>query len=214
MKAMQRTALVLALSAGLILPASMSLADEAPAKDEHAGHHTEVAPATAAPVTASPAVDMQAMRDRMREIRQTADPEKRKALIEAQMHDMEAMVNDPKRSCPKADGKAGMGMMGGKCGKGMMGDKGGMGGMGGMDMKGGKCGKGMMGDKGGMGDMDMKGGKCAKGMMGGKGGMNMSGQDDMMAKRMEMMEKRMDMMQMMMQMRMQGMGGGMGMSAN
>jgi hypothetical protein len=33
------------------------------------------------------------------------------------------------------------------------------------------------------------------GMMGGKGGMGTSGDDDMMAKRMEMMEKRMDMMQ-------------------
>lgn len=57
----------------------------------------------------------------------------------------------------------------------------------------------------------MAGGKGGMGMMGGQGGMGMmgqgmSGQDDMMKKRMDMMEKRMDMMQMMMQRRM-GPGG-------
>jgi len=224
MKVMQRSTLILALAAGLMLPAGMSLADEAPVKDEHAAHHVD---ATPAPATTP--IDMQAMRTRMREIHQTADPEKRKALIEAQLKDMEAMMQDPNRNCPMAEGKPGMGMMSGKgsmdmgdkCGKGMMGGKGGMGmmsGKGGMDM-GDKCGKGMMGGKGGMGMMSGKGGmdmgdKCGKGMMGGKGGMGMAGQDDMMAKRMEMMEKRMDMMQMMLQMRMQGMGGGMGMPSN
>jgi hypothetical protein len=95
MKAMQRTALVLALSAGLILPASMSLADEAPAKDAHATHHVDATPAPAP-------IDMQAMRNRMREIHQTADPDKRNTLIEAQLKDMEAMMRDPNRNCPMA----------------------------------------------------------------------------------------------------------------
>jgi hypothetical protein len=101
----------------------MSLADESPAKEEHAAHHADSVPAAAA----TP-IDMQAMRNRMREIHQTTDPDKRKALIEAQLKDMEAMMRDPNRNCPMADGKAGMGMMGGK-GMGMMGQgmQGGMG---------------------------------------------------------------------------------------
>ena len=192
MKAMQRSTLVMALAVGLILPAPALLADAPAATDGHAAHQAEAAPAP---------VDMQAMRNRMREIHQTSDPEKRKALIEAQLKDMEAMMRDPNRNCPMADGQSGMGMMGG--GMGMMAGQGGM--------SGGKCGKGMMAGKSGM-----AGSKCGMGMMGQgmRGGMAMSGQDDMLAKRMEMMEKRMDMMQMMMQMRMQGMGGGMGMPPN
>ncbi len=190
MKAMQRSTLAMVLAVSLTLPATALLAGAPAATDEHATHHADAAPAVAAPAAAAAPIDMQAMRNRMREIHQTADPDKRKALIEAQLKDMETMLRDPNRNCPMVDGKAGM--MSGKGGMGM----------------GEKCGKGMMSGKGGMG-MD---GKCGKGMMGQgmPGGMGMAGQDDMMAKRMDMMEKRMDMMQMMMQMRMQGMGGGMG----
>jgi len=153
MKVMQRSTLILALAAGLMLPAGMSLADEAPVKDEHAAHHVD---ATPAPATTP--IDMQAMRTRMREIHQTADPEKRKALIEAQLKDMEAMMQDPNRNCPMAEGKPGMGMMSGK---------------GSMDM-GDKCGKGMMGGKGGMG-------------MAGQDDM-MAKRMEMMEKRMDMMQ--------------------------
>jgi len=187
MKAMQRTTLMLALAGILSLPTALLAADAA--KDEHSGHHPEAAPAatveaTATPTAAATAADpMPAMRDRMRQMRQIQDPAKRMEMMDAQMKDLETMMRGPKRSCPKADAKGGMGMM---------------------DMMGDKCGKSMMGGKGGKSMM-------GQGM---QGGMGMSGQDDMMAKRMEMMEKRLDMMQMMMQMRMQGMGGGMGMPGN
>ncbi len=63
----------------------------------------------------------------------------------------------------------------------------------------------MAGQKGG-GMMGQGMGMMRGGMMMGQGMQGMSGQDGMLAKRMEMLEKRMDLMQMMMQMQMQ-MGG-------
>ena len=179
MKAMQRTTLILALAGVLAIPTTTLLASDLPTQDEHAAHHHDTAQS---PTSADP---MQAMHDRMRQIQQTTDPEKRQQLMEAQMKDMQAMMQDPNHSCPMMEGKDGMDMAGDKCGKADMG------------------GKGMMGKK------------CDKGRMGHgmQGGMNMSGQDDMMAKRMEALEKRMDMMQMMMMMQMRmstGMQGGMG----
>lgn len=148
MKSMQRTTLVFVLAGALALPSTMLLAGD-----------------SAAQTPGAMSMDMQTMRERMIKIHQTRDPEQRKALIDAQLKDMEAMMQDPDHKCPMADGKGGMG--------------------------------------GGMGMM----GQGMPGMMG------KSGQDDMMARRMEMMEKRMDMMQTMMQMqnRMGGMGPGMGM---
>jgi hypothetical protein len=101
MKVMHRTALVLALAGTLAIPATTLLASEPPAQDEHAAHHPD-----AAQTAASTAVDMQTMRNRMREIQQTRDPEKRKALIEAQMKDMEALMQDPNRNCPWPVAKA------------------------------------------------------------------------------------------------------------
>lgn len=131
MKSMQRNTLMLALAAVLVMPATLMAADAA--KDEHSGHHPAQAPTPdkAAP-TAVPD-HMQAMRARMMEIHASKDPEKRKQLMEAQMKDMEAMMQDG--SCPMmAGGKAGMmgpgmGMMGGKGSMGMMGQPGMQGGM-------------------------------------------------------------------------------------
>lgn len=180
MKAMQRTALLLVLASVLAIPTTTLLASELPTQDEHAAHHPD-AMQTPASVDAMPA-----MQDRMRQILQTTDPEKRKQLMEAQMKDMETLMRDPDHSCPMVEGKCGMDRAGGKCGKGDMGGKGG------------KCG------------MDTMGGKGMHGH-GMQGGMGMSGRDDMMAKRMQILERRMDMMQMMMMMQMRmGMQGGMG----
>jgi len=123
MKMMQRTALMLALA----IPATTLLAAETPAQDGSASHHPAAVPAAPAAASTASTAPMQAMRDRMRQMLQTQDPEKRKELMEAQMKDMETMMQGTKRSCPKADAKDGMGMMGGKCGKGMMDGKGGMG---------------------------------------------------------------------------------------
>ncbi|MDP2833339.1 MAG: hypothetical protein Q8Q28_08620 [Pseudomonadota bacterium] len=136
MKAMQRTTLMLALAGVLAMPTALLAADAA--KDEHSGHHPEAAAAPAATVaaTATPTADatpadlMPAMRDRMRQMRQIQDPAKRMEMMGAQMKDLETMMQGPNRSCPKADAKGGMGMMGDKCGMGMMGGKGGKGMMG------------------------------------------------------------------------------------
>jgi len=188
MKAMQRTALMLALAGALSMPAALLAADVV--KDEHSGHHPEAAQAATATATptaaAMPADLMPAMRDRMRLMRQIQDPEKRMEMMNAQMKDLETMMQGPKRSCPKADAKGGMGMMGG-----------------GMGMMGGKCGKGMMGQgmQGGMG-MSGQDDRMAKRM-------------EMMEKRLDMMQM---MMQMRMQGMGGGMGpgmqGGMGMPSN
>ena len=130
-------------------------------------HHPEKAaaqaPAPAQSTTPAAQDRMQMMRSRMMEIRSTKDATKRVQMMEAQMKDMEAMLQDSKLGCPMAGGQGGM--MGSGMGMGMMGGQGGM---------------GMMGQ-------------------GASGQQAMSGQDDMMMKRMDMMEKRMDMMQMMMQ---------------
>ena len=166
MKALQRTSLTITLAIALALPSTALLAADPPAVDPHAGHGPAAAPSEVAPDP------MVSMRERMQQIRQTSDPEIRRALMDAQMKDMETLMQRPAASCPKADGMAG------KCGGKAM-----MGGMGG------KCGS--MADK--------CGGKSMKGAMtGGKCGMS----DDMLHRRMDMMEKRMDMMQMMMQNRM------------
>ncbi len=119
MKALQRTLLAIALT----LPATALLAADPPEVDAHADHATAAIPTEAAPMTS--------MRERMQQIRQTQDPEKRKELMEAQMKDMETLMQRPMASCPKAEG------MSGKCGgKAMMGGK-----CGGKPMSSGKCGK-------------------------------------------------------------------------
>lgn len=194
MKAMQRSTLILALAGVLAMPTALMAAETA--TDAQATHHPDQAAATVATVT--PQERAKAMRERMREIRTTKDQDKRKALIEAQMKDMEAMMEDG--GCPMmADGKGGMGMgpgmgmgMGPGMGPGMgMGPGAGMGMMG----QGGGCMGGGMGPGKGMG-MGMGMGP-GMGMMGA-----MAGQHEMMEKRMEALEKRLDMLQMMMQMQM------------
>ncbi len=113
MKTMQRKPLMLALAAILAMPATLMAADAA--KDKHSGHHSGPAAAAPIPAQAAPAATpdkMQSMRARMMEIRAIKDPEKRKQLMEAQMKDMEAMMQDG--SCPMmSDGKGGMGQMSG-----------------------------------------------------------------------------------------------------
>ncbi|NCS65009.1 MAG: hypothetical protein COS39_07595 [Hydrogenophilales bacterium CG03_land_8_20_14_0_80_62_28] len=113
MKTMQRNTLVLALVTILAMPATLMAADAT--KDEHSDHHPVQAQAT------TPAAQdrMQAMRARMMEIRATKDLKKRKQLMEAQMLDMETMMQDG--SCPMMAGAKGGGMMGGQGGMGMMG---------------------------------------------------------------------------------------------
>jgi len=104
---------------------------------------------------------MTSMRERMQQIRQTQDPEKRKELMDAQMKDMEALMQRPAASCPKMDG------MGGKCGgKAMMGGKAG------------KCG----GMSGKCGSRPTSGGKC------GKSDDMLPRRMEMLEKRMDMMQ--------------------------
>ena len=152
MKTLQRTLLASALAIALVIPTTAVLAADPPAVDPFAGQAPSAAPSE---VAADPMVSM---RERMQQIRQTSDPVKRKELMDAQMKDMETLMQRPAASCPKADG------MGGKCGGKAM-----MGGMGG------KCGGKSM--KGGM-----KGGKCdmSEDML--------HRRMDMMEKRMDMMQ--------------------------
>ncbi|MFA5083247.1 MAG: hypothetical protein WC474_11920, partial [Hydrogenophilaceae bacterium] len=106
MTSMQRTTLMLALAGTLSMP-MMSMAADA-AKDEHSGHHPDQAQAAAPPAAAMER--MKTMRERMMTIRAEKDPAKRKQLLEAQMKDMETMMEDG--SCPMmAAGKGGGGMM-------------------------------------------------------------------------------------------------------
>lgn len=130
MKSMRRTTLMLALAGAFSMPL-MSLAADA-AKDEHSSHHPGQAQA-AAPAQPAAVDQAKTMRERMQAIRAEKDPARRKELLEAQMKDMEVMIEAG--SCPMPGGGMGMGMMG--PGMGMMGGKGGMGmmgqGMSGMD---------------------------------------------------------------------------------
>lgn len=123
MKSIQRNTLMLALAATLVMPATLMAANAT--KDEHSGHHP-VAPSASAPAQANPAATqgvatkdpMQAMQARMMEIHTSKDPEKRRQLMEIQMKEMEAKMQDG--SCPMmSDDK--MGGQGGKC---MTGDHG------------------------------------------------------------------------------------------
>lgn len=211
MKAMQRTTLVLALAGALSMPMLSWAADAA--MDEHAGHHPEQAQA-AAPAAMAAQDRAKAMRERMMAIRAEKDPAKRKELMEAQMKDMEAMIEQG--SCPMMGGMMGpgMGMMAGRGGMGMMGPGMMSPGMMGPCMQGGGMGMSGMDDmmarrmemmERRMDMMQMMQQRMGPGM---RGGVGTSCEDDRMARRMEMMERRMDMMQ-------QGMGmpGGMAMPA-
>jgi hypothetical protein len=88
MNAMQRNALMFALTAALALP--VPAADEpaarqpAPAAQAATGQRSEI----------SPPAGMPAMRARMEEMRRTQDPARRAQLMEEQMKQMEAMTRD------------------------------------------------------------------------------------------------------------------------
>jgi hypothetical protein len=171
----------LALAGLLALP--LAAAAQAQASDEHGAHHPEAGQAAAPAGTASIQDLRQAMRARMAEIRATQDPERRRQLLEAQMRDMEAMLEAG--ACPQPGG----GMMGGRGGPGMMG--GGMQhGMGGPGMHGG------MGSQGPQGDMGC--GMQGRGMHHGMGGQGKAAAD--VATRLEALEKRVDLIQIMLQM--------------
>jgi hypothetical protein len=103
MKSMQRNNLMFALVATLAMPATLLAADGA--KAEHCGHHPGQTAAASSPAQAAPAATqdrIQAMRARMLEIRASKDPEQRKQMMEAQMKDMETMMQDG--SCPMMAG--------------------------------------------------------------------------------------------------------------
>lgn len=186
MIACKHTALMLALASAVTLPA---FAVES-SRDEHAGHHPPEAQTSAPAHTQVADLSVQerrqAMRKRMQEIRATQDPEKRRQLIEAQMKDMESLLEEG--VCPMPGG-----MMGrpGRSGMGMMG-RGMQLGMGAQGMQPGTGGMGMMG---GMG-CPMGG----RGMHRGMPGQGQAGADDAMARRLEALEKRVDLIQMMLQM--------------
>lgn len=205
MKSMRHTPLMLALAWALSLPVMAMAADAA--SNDHASHHPDQAQ-TGAPGATTPQERAKGMRERMMSIRAEKDPAKRKELLEAQMKDMEAMLDSG--GCPMMAGGKGGGMMGGKMGPGM-----------------GMMGQGMQGGMSGMDDMmarrmemmeqriDMM--QMMMRQRSGpdmQGGMGMSCPEDRMTRRMEMMEQRLDMMQRGMGPMGPGMqGGGMGMPA-
>lgn len=202
--------LPLALTGLLSLP--LVATAQAQATDDHSAHHSESSQAAAPAQTASVQDLRQPMRARMTEIRATQDPEQRRQLLEAQMKDMEAMLEAS--ACPQPGG----GMMGGG-GRGMMG-----GGMMGHGMHGGTTqgggiqhgmgGHGMHGGMGGgMGGRSMHSGMASQGSQGGTGcgmkgrgmhqgmgGQAKAGADDATVRRLEALEKRVDLIQMLMQM--------------
>jgi hypothetical protein len=181
--------LPLALAGLLSLP--LAAAAQAQARDEHSAHHPESSQAVMPAEMASVQDLRQAMRARMAEIRATQDPERRRQLLEAQMKDMETMLEAG--ACPMPGG----GMMGGRGGQGMMG-----GGMMGPGMMGG----GMMGGgmQHGMGSQGTQGGTgcgmMGRGMQHGMGGRGRAGADDATLRRLEALEKRVDLIQTILQM--------------
>jgi hypothetical protein len=88
MKAMQRTALALALAGAMALPAGSVMAAEPAAQEAQAAPAPESAQATPA---ATPD-RLQAMRERMQQIRLSRDPEERMQLMAQQMKDMDALL--------------------------------------------------------------------------------------------------------------------------
>lgn len=165
--------LPLALAGLLAFP--LAATAQAQASDEHSAHHPESGQAAAPAETASVQDLRQAMRARMAEIRATQDPERRRQLLEAQMKDMEVMLEAG--ACPMPSG-----MMGGRGGQGMMGG-----------MQGG-------GMQGGMGCGMMRGGMSrgmGGGMHSGMGGPDGAAAD--LARRLEALEKRVDLLQMLLQ---------------
>lgn len=136
MNTLQATTLALAMAGALLAPGALMAADAG--EVDHSTHHPAAEPAqppaTAQAKAATP--DLQTMRKRMAEMRATPDADQRMQLMEAQMKDMEALLQNPARDCPRSESQGGMGM------KGSHGDHGGHGGM---DMKGGHGKMGMMG---------------------------------------------------------------------
>lgn len=183
----KHTVLMLALAGAVTLPAFAV----GTAGDEHAGHHPpEVQADTPAQTQiATPSVQerRQAMRQRMLEIRATQDADRRRQLLEAQMKDIEALLDEG--ACPQP----GSGMMAGQGRQGMMGRGMQHPGMGGGGMQhGGMGGKGMQGG--------MACGMGGRGMQHGIVGQGQAGVDDATARRLEALEKRVDLIQMMLQM--------------
>lgn len=98
MDTMQRTGL--ALAGVLSMPAPSFAADAA--KDEHSGHHPEAA---------TPAADrMQTLRQRMMEMRATQDSAQRMPLMDAQIKDVETMLQSRGPGQRQSGGMMGMGM--------------------------------------------------------------------------------------------------------
>jgi hypothetical protein len=165
------------LCLALAVPLHLIATAQAQASDEHAAHPPEAGQVAPSSQTASVQDLRQAMRARMMELRATQDPERRRQLLEAQMKDMEAMLEAV--GCPSPG--SGM-MMGGRGGQGMMG--------------GGMMGGGM---RGGM-QHGMGCGMLGRGMHPGMGGQGRPGADDALLRRLEALEKRVDLLQMLLQM--------------
>ncbi len=180
--------LPLALAGLLAFP--LAATAQAQASEDHSAHPPESGQPAAPAGTASVQDLRQAMRARMAEIRATQDPERRRQLLEAQMQDMEAMLEAG--ACPLPGG----GMMGGRSGQAMMSGMMGqgmqqcmMGGMGGRGMQQGMAGQA---GRGGMGCAMM-----GRGMPQGMGGPDRAGAE--VTGRLEALEKRVDLIQMLLE---------------
>ncbi len=173
-----------------------ALADDAPAADQAAPEAAaQATPEAGAPDAATSQSDrmelVRAMRARMREMMQTQDPDKRKALMEAQINDMDAMMQMVPPAMGMGPGMGpGMGMGMGPAGKSDC--IRGQGPVMGMGMGPG----GMMGGAG-MGGMMMGQKPCMTGYAG-----HCPHHDGADEQRLDALEKRMDMMQDMMRMMM------------
>jgi len=181
--------LMLAMAGVLTLPSAVG----AQAVDGHADHPPQEMALTAVEQTPSATASVQerrqAMRQRMQEIRTTQDPDRRRQLLEAQMKDIEAMLDEG--ACPLAAG----GMMANRGAPGAMGQ--GMQCMRGMQHRG--MGGGM---QHGMGGKGMQGGMACglgDGRQHGRCEQRQGGVEDAMAGRLEALERRVDLMQMLLQ---------------
>jgi hypothetical protein len=194
--------LMLALAGVLTLPSAVG----AQAVEGHADHQAAETAVTTVEqpqsVRSSVQERRQAMHQRMQEIRATQDPDKRRQLLEAQMQDMEALLDAG--VCPQPGG----GMMAnrgapGATAQGMMQQRGVGGGMGmqrsmpcgmGDGMQHGRCEQ----RQAGMSGMGMHGG-MACGMRQGGCGHGQPGMDDAMTRRLDALENRVDLLQVMLQ---------------
>lgn len=105
------------------LTAALALSCGASAASPDAGRHDGAPPPLAQPTpgtpdAATPEQRLQAMQNRMQRLRDTVDPQMRMPLMEEQMADMEAMMQNMAEMCPMMSGTVRTRISGGTGGPG------------------------------------------------------------------------------------------------